>query len=133
MPKEHDKIVCKLLFELATWHALAKLRLHTETTLIDLENSTTRLGQYIRSFETLVCPEYNTRELPSEVGARNRRQASKAAKVAQSSSAPKHARRIGAKIKTFNTRVYKLHSLGDYAKSIRLHGTTDSYNTQLVS
>ena len=34
----------KLLFELVTLHGLAKLRLHTESTLNDLKNSVTRLG-----------------------------------------------------------------------------------------
>ena len=33
-PKEHDRIVQKLLFELATWHGLAKLPLHTEITVL---------------------------------------------------------------------------------------------------
>jgi hypothetical protein len=44
LPGEHNEILLDLLFELAMWHALGKLRLHTETTLHFLDNSTTRLG-----------------------------------------------------------------------------------------
>ncbi|KAF8189074.1 hypothetical protein BJ912DRAFT_851013, partial [Pholiota molesta] len=50
LPSEHNNIVHDLIFELATWHGLAKLRLHTESTLSALETSTTRLGIALRSF-----------------------------------------------------------------------------------
>lgn len=75
LPKKHDEIVRKLLFELSTWHGLAKLRLHTESTIINLENSTTRLGEILRKFSGSVCPAYATCELPSEEAARVRRKA----------------------------------------------------------
>ncbi|KAF8804257.1 hypothetical protein BYT27DRAFT_7004974, partial [Phlegmacium glaucopus] len=74
LPRRHDRIVRNLLFELATLHGLAKLRLHTESTLMDLENSATRLGNLLRTFKTDVCSEYATRDLPSEEAARGRRQ-----------------------------------------------------------
>ena len=35
--------------------------------------------------------------------------------------------------KSFNLTTYKLHALGDYARTICLFGTTDSYTTQIVS
>ncbi|KIK79015.1 hypothetical protein PAXRUDRAFT_770925 [Paxillus rubicundulus Ve08.2h10] len=35
------------------------------------------------------------------------------------------------KAKTFNMQTYKFHALGDYVRSIRLFGTTDSYTTQI--
>ena len=82
LPNQHDRIVQKLLFELATWHGLAKLRLHTDSTLFDLENSATRLGNLLRKFKNEVCSEYATRELPSEEAAHGWRQAAKAMKVA---------------------------------------------------
>jgi hypothetical protein len=79
-PGTHDKIIRKLLFELSTWHGLAKLRLHTETTVCDLENSTTRLGELLRIFQSDVCPAYQTFDLPSEEAARVRRKAAAAKK-----------------------------------------------------
>ncbi|KAE9386042.1 hypothetical protein BT96DRAFT_779168, partial [Gymnopus androsaceus JB14] len=41
---EHNKHLMKLLYHLAQWHALAKLRLHTEPTLEWLEKTTTEVG-----------------------------------------------------------------------------------------
>ncbi|KAG6838659.1 hypothetical protein C0991_009889 [Blastosporella zonata] len=37
LPEPHNKILLDLYFELATWHGLAKLKMHTETTLEDLD------------------------------------------------------------------------------------------------
>ena len=34
--------------------------------------------------------------------------------------------------RTFNFSCYKPHSLGDFAKTIRLLGTSDGYSTQTV-
>ena len=68
----HDNIVRVLLFELVTWHALAKLHLHTETTICGLEHSTKRLGQVIRTFESQTCSQFQTRDLPSEDAAQCR-------------------------------------------------------------
>jgi hypothetical protein len=75
LPKKHDGIVHRLLFELSTWHGLAKLRLHTETTVKDLEHSTARLGNILCEFKKRVCSAYKTTELPSEEAARVRRKA----------------------------------------------------------
>ena len=65
----HDKIIRKLLFELAAWHSLAKLQLHTESTLDALENSATRLGNLLRIFKNNVCSGYVTQDLPSKEAA----------------------------------------------------------------
>src|SRR6266550_2122261 len=65
-PGVHNDILMDLLFELATWHALAKLRLHTESTIMALEHSTRRLGKAIRAFEEKLCAEYVAKELPAE-------------------------------------------------------------------
>jgi hypothetical protein len=65
-------------------------------------------------------------ELPREVAACQRRQ------DANFQSTSQQARASGAHLRTFNILTYKLHVLGDYAASIRLFGTTDSYTTQIV-
>jgi hypothetical protein len=113
----------KLLFTMAHWHGLAKLRLHTDYTLDTLDNLTTILGNQLRDFAENICPKYQTQELPREVGARDRRRA----KNKSSDTAG------GRKGKQFNLNTYKFHSLGDYVKTIRTYGTTDSYTTELVS
>ena len=69
-----------LLFEMATWHFLAKLRLHTESTIMALETSTTRLGTAFCKFASTTCEAYVTKDLPSEEAARGRRQAALAQK-----------------------------------------------------
>jgi hypothetical protein len=132
------------LFELATWHGLAKLRLHTETTVQDLENSTARLGDAFRHFEKTVCPEYNTYDLPTEEAARSRRRTRKASAPppthAYADSGPeedeqrqkKGKKIVKRKTRQLNLNSYKLHSLGGYAKAIRQFGTTDNYNSQTV-
>ncbi|KIK14293.1 hypothetical protein PISMIDRAFT_17380 [Pisolithus microcarpus 441] len=74
-----------------------------------------------RHFEDML----QTHELPSEVAARHRRQ------QAQSKSEfPKKPASLAARPKSFNILTYKFHALGDYTRSIRMFGSTDSYTTQ---
>ena len=62
----------KLLYRTAEWHAFAKMRLHTDTTLKHLEGLTTELGKLMRGFEDSICSHFQTFELPREVEARKR-------------------------------------------------------------
>lgn len=144
LPDKHNQIVERLLFELATWHALAKLRLHTETTVCDLEASTHRLGVQMRLFEKEVCPHYVTKELPNETAARGRRSSAQNAKSvpqkkaptaskAKATAAAKNGPTAQAKLRKLNINTYKMHALGGYARAIRLHGTSDSYSSHIVS
>jgi hypothetical protein len=71
--KEHDKKIQKLLFIMCEWHALAKLRIHTDSTLVRLEEVTTALGSAYRDFATKICPSYHTIERQSEYDRRTRR------------------------------------------------------------
>lgn len=114
--------------------------MHTETTVQDLEASTTRLGQVLRDFQRNVCEKLGeTYDLPSEEAARGRRRAAAAEKrkggkrnlatASESKNTSKSTRRP----RTFQLNTVKFHSLGGYAKAIRLHGTTDNYSTQTVS
>jgi hypothetical protein len=123
-------MLLNLLFELATWHGLAKLRMHTDTTLGFLDTSTTRLGQYLRQFMSETAKKFMTRDLPSEEAARGRRKARAAAKGGNATSSRTSTSR--AKTRYFNFQTYKLHALGDYVSAIRRYGTTDNNSTQLV-
>jgi len=131
--------VRKLLFELATWHGLAKLRQHTETCVTDLENSTTRLGTILRTFQQDVCTQYQTFDLPTEEAARARRKAAAAKKAGVAADATvtnkgkgKESASGSRKQRKFNINTYKVHALGGYAKAIRLFGSPDNYNSQTV-
>ncbi|KAF8233955.1 hypothetical protein L208DRAFT_1264075, partial [Tricholoma matsutake] len=126
LPTPHNKIIMDLLFTLCTWHAFAKLHLHTESTLQFLEESTKALGQALRYFGKKTCSAFRTQELL----VLGRRQA---VAVAKGKSQGKGKKREGPLPKIFNMCTYKLHALGDYVASIRLFGTTDNYSTQVIS
>ena len=122
----------KLLFEFATLHGLAKLQLHTESTLNDLENSATQLGNLLRTFKTDVCSEYATRDLPSEEAARRQRQAVKAQKGAGGAALPTNLAAVISKLCSLNMETYKLHAYPDYAASIQVHGVTENTSSKNV-
>ena len=108
--------------------------MHTDSTLSWLEQCTTTLGRQLRRFQSYTCSFFQTRELPKEAAARGRRKAKKkptsnqkdkTLAVASSSSKV-------SKLKVFNLVTFKLHALGDYVRTIRWFGTSDSYSTQPV-
>lgn len=132
MEDGHNKIIVDLLFELATWHGFAKLRLHTKSTLSALGSSTARLGVALRKFSNVTCKEFVTKELPKETAARGRRRvtlakATKSRAVAELSGKKQWT---GSSTRSFNLQTSKLHALGDYVETIRLFGPTDGYSTQ---
>jgi hypothetical protein len=118
-----------LLYRTAEWHAFAKLRLHTESTLQHLEKLTTELGQLMRKFRDTTQSRFVTFELPKETGARKQRQKSGKGKE----KAAAGSTTSGAKPTTLNLFTYKWHALGDYVCAIRLFGGTDGFSTQVVS
>jgi len=63
----------KLLYRISEWHALAKLRMHTEDSLGLMEESTKEIGDLLRQFRRLTCTQFTTVELPREADARMRR------------------------------------------------------------
>jgi hypothetical protein len=128
LPEPYNTILMTLLYRTAEWHAFAKLRLHTESTLQHLERLTTELGQLMRKFRDTTQSAFVTFELPKEMGARQRRQ--KSGKGKEKAGA---GRTSGRKPKTLNLFTYKWHALGDYVHAIRLFGGTDGFSTQLVS
>lgn len=77
LPGKHNSYLLDLLFILAHWHALAKLRQHTDLSLSILESVTVQLGESLRKFKADVCSAYVTKELKREEEARKRRAAKK--------------------------------------------------------
>ena len=67
----------KLLYRTAEWHALAKLRIHSDSTLQLLEDLTTEFGKLMRQFRDQSCSMFATIELPREATARYRANSSK--------------------------------------------------------
>ena len=106
-------MILRLLYKAAEWHALAKLRLHTDSTLDLLEAVTKEFGYLMRQFRDKTSDEFHTMELPRDANARNSGSCS-------------------SKKKELNLNTYKFHALADYASTIQLFGTTDSYSTLIV-
>jgi hypothetical protein len=69
--------IFKLILITAEWHTLVKMRLHTDSTLAWLDESTKAFGKQIRHFQSHTCSFFDTRELPQEEAARSRRQKKK--------------------------------------------------------
>lgn len=111
---------------LATWHAYAKLRLHTEHTLKSFEQATSALGKVVRHFQRTSREAFKTYELPREEAARGRRKPATAAVSDRSRRATEKKQRY------LNLSTYKFHRLGDYVEAIRQFGTTDNFTTQVV-
>ena len=133
LPEPHNRDVLILLFTCAHWHALAKLRMHTDETLTLLDKVTAGLGRHLRHFQLKTCAAFNTRELKREAERRQSRElktpGGRSSATASASTSGQATRRP----KTFNLQTYKMHALGDYSSSIHKFGTTDSYSTEPVS
>ena len=137
LPEPHNKDLLDVLFTLAHWHAIAKLRQHTELSLEVLQSITIQLGQLLRNFRDTTCNSFDTKELNREVTARVRKATKKSATAATQSSSPEIVSNsktaYGKRSKVLNLNTYKDHSIGDYVEMIRQHGTVDSYSTETVS
>jgi hypothetical protein len=80
LPEPHNRAVMELLFVMAHWHALAKLRMHNDCTLDVMQTVTVSLGNKLRRFSQVTCSAFATKELQREYNARVRREARTAAK-----------------------------------------------------
>jgi hypothetical protein len=63
LKEPYNQQILDLLFDLAHWHGLAKLRLHTENTLKMLDEATVLLGAQFHDFQHLTCANFKTKEL----------------------------------------------------------------------
>ena len=77
LPPKHKEIVQTLIFQLAEWQALAKLRLHMDDTLALLDQALQRLGAQVRRFWRVTCAAFETKELSQESAQRQRRELAK--------------------------------------------------------
>ena len=138
-----EDVILDLLYHLACWHSLSKLRMHTTGTLDMLDRATVHLGIALRKFSAEVGINYAS---SSTNESRPQRQRSEAVKPKSSTRNPqahampksKAATSHGGKslrtreAPTFNFNTFKVHNLGHYRDCIERHGATDGYSTQLV-
>ncbi|KAL0060725.1 hypothetical protein AAF712_012505 [Marasmius tenuissimus] len=121
LPEPHNSQILKLLYRAAEWHALAKLRMHTDTTIEELKNLSQELGNLLRSFRN-TSSQFNTLELPREAAARAKQQQRRNPNSRASTTRKK---------RKLNLDTYKFHALADYAPTISMFGPTDGYSTQV--
>ncbi|KAK0493663.1 hypothetical protein EDD18DRAFT_1021208, partial [Armillaria luteobubalina] len=124
-PEEDNHIVIDTLFDFTMWHALAKSRMHTDSSLYAFKAVTSSLGSQLHCFVKTVCPQFKTKETPAEMAAQKSWVSLSDPPAAQTQTTAKSG-------KIFNLLTYKFHSLGDYCWTIPQFGTTDSYSTQIV-
>jgi hypothetical protein len=115
---------------MGAWHACAKLRIQTESTIEFLKLQTREVGAALRLFAKKVCSAYETNELPSEAAARLRRGANAAKKGKETTQKTSIK---GSKLgRSFNLNTYKIYAMGHYVEDIQRFGTTDNYSTLIV-
>ncbi|EUC58469.1 hypothetical protein RSOL_256740 [Rhizoctonia solani AG-3 Rhs1AP] len=135
LPSSIEGQVTTLLYVLAQWHGLAKLRRHTSVTINVLRCTTTRLGHELREFHRRTS-ELEVYETTREHTARQQRARKKAkpraALTADSNAmdADPSSGEIGRRRKYFSLDTVKFHVVGDYPESIECFGTMDSFSTQ---
>jgi hypothetical protein len=136
-----------MLWDLALWHGLAKMRIHTEETIQLLEATTRELAVSVASFEHDVCPHFETRKLAKEVarcGQARLCQEQQAAASQPEPTASQPKQKVitnkdvevasgGARMRVLGVQhTYKWHRLANAARTIRRFGTSDNYSTQSV-
>ncbi|THU90531.1 hypothetical protein K435DRAFT_864214 [Dendrothele bispora CBS 962.96] len=128
LPEPHNGILMDLIWDLATWHAYAKLRLHSDSTVESFRQVTQAFGDSLRKFVRKTCAEFDTTELDKEKEKRVRRTKRKNGLDTSTDPASephqKHA---------FNPNTLKFHAMGHYPDAVVYLGTTDIYSTQPVS
>jgi hypothetical protein len=67
LDEPHNKSVMKPLYQTAEWHALAKSRMHMDTSLEHLHHLTKEFGTLMRQFRDQLCPHFDIVKLPREV------------------------------------------------------------------
>ena len=117
---------------MACWHASAKLRLHTDSSLSIFRGFTRWITAHLRIFSTKVCSHFATRETPREAAASFRRSAADSSKKAGKGKEGPVNQIKSKHQKEFNLVTPKMHALVHYPDMIEHFGTTDSYSTQLV-
>lgn len=134
----------ELLFVLAHWHALAKLRMHNDLTLAVMEEATVTLGKKLRAFSQTTCSAFSTKELNREYNSRIRREGKKQASAVRTTMSTSSS--TGQAVPSSETTAQGLppHGtnepdaqvgvpLSDYAQLERIHEGVDGSSTHVTA
>lgn len=123
LPSPHNEVVIDLLYSMALWHGLAKLRQHSDETVLLLKHATKIMGGQIRRFKRETCALYDTRTTDGRVGGGPKTKRKGKGKQSTGKS----------KKKELNLETAKNHLVAHTVFDVPVFGTTDSYSTQPVS
>ncbi len=119
------EVVADMLFELGNWYSLAKLRMHYDVTLENMDHATEHMYKAIKLFAATTCQNHTAVELPAESEACSRREKKKN---------PKAPGESGPRTVPFNVmNTIKYHCLGDHTEYIQRCGPTDNTTSETVS
>nr|GAT45954.1 predicted protein [Mycena chlorophos] len=124
-----DGLMLDYTWDLATYHAYSKMRLHTTSTLERMEVAKVELGKSARRF-AFRTSKIKTVETEKEYKARIRRIAKDKARKSDSREAGPVDRMVKLE-KEFNLNTPKFHYLGDYPDAIVETGPLDGTSTQI--
>ena len=102
--------------------------MHTDPTVDHLQQATAEFATCLRKIGS------ELRDLPTIKGRKGKdkvKESDKKGKKKTTTHAPLQPE-LNPSMPSFNCNTVKLHSLGDYARTILRLGTTDSYSTSLV-
>ncbi|TFK69161.1 hypothetical protein BDN72DRAFT_878592 [Pluteus cervinus] len=116
LPQDENETILDLLYLMMYFHSLAKLRMHTDSSIAVLKQVITYLCDSLRYFANETCKRFKTYETEREYNARRRKGKGKGVD--------------GRKPKVFSLATSKFHALPDYPDQITRFGTTDSYSTK---
>ncbi|KAI5890309.1 uncharacterized protein SCHCODRAFT_02702895 [Schizophyllum commune H4-8] len=128
LPDAHEKSVLDLLYIATYWHSLAKLRMHTSSTVKILNDLTTELGKALRHFADITCSNFCTVETDKEYQARKRAEAKRTTSTKDTGNNTMQT--SGKRTKGFSLRTIKLHFLGDAVDAIRRYGSLEHISTK---
>jgi hypothetical protein len=115
-----------LLYLLAEYHSLAKMRMHTDASLAHWERVIKAVTDALREFQ-VSSSAFKTTETPTERNARISRATKKQKGSNQTTVSG------GSQPRKLDLQTYKFHAMGDGPSTVRRRGTLDSYSTQTVS
>ncbi|KAG9092910.1 hypothetical protein FS749_015341 [Ceratobasidium sp. UAMH 11750] len=124
---EQHRRISALVFTFAKWHTLAKLRMHTESTLQVLELETRVLAQRLRLFQQFIAIEF---PLILEISAEFEVQKRREIRAAAARNIPL-TKELTKEVKHLHLNTPKFYALGNYPQAIQMFGTTDSYSTRI--
>lgn len=118
-----------MLWDLVYWHALVKLRLHSQSTVLLLDAATSEVGRSVRRFRR-VTDHIETYDLPQDDAAKAKKRRKKKQTDDQDPEVPTKKR--VCKPAKLNLTMYKWHSISHYPEDVPYTGPLDLDSTQTV-